>query len=65
MKVWIDQDLCTGDAQCADICPEVFAMEDRGHAYVAAVLQPEVGPELEAAVLEAAEDCPGECIFVE
>lgn len=33
MKVWIDQDLCTGDAQCVEICPEVFFMheDDRGY----------------------------------
>ena len=23
-KVWIDQDLCTGDGLCAEICPGVF-----------------------------------------
>ena len=22
MKVWIDQDLCTGDGLCEEICPE-------------------------------------------
>ena len=41
MKVWIDQDLCTGDgvANFAD------SMLD--------------------AVVESAEECPGECIFIE
>ena len=34
MKVWIDQDLCTGDGLCAEICPEVFIMRDDGLAYV-------------------------------
>ena len=34
MKVWIDQDLCTGDGLCAEICPEVFVMRDDGLAYV-------------------------------
>lgn len=33
-KVWIDQDLCTGDALCAEICPEIFFMHDDGLAYV-------------------------------
>ncbi len=65
MRVWIDQDLCTGDAQCADICPEVFVMYEDGGRYLAAITHPEVDPALESAVLEAVEDCPGECIFVE
>ena len=24
MRVWIDQDLCTGDGLCLDHCPDVF-----------------------------------------
>lgn len=34
MKVWIDQDLCTGDGLCAEICPDIFFMHDDGLAYV-------------------------------
>ena len=34
IKVWIDQDLCTGDGLCEEICPSVFAMHDDGLAYV-------------------------------
>lgn len=34
MRVWIDQDLCTGDGLCTEICPELFAMADDGLAYV-------------------------------
>lgn len=34
MKVWIDQDLCTGDGICAEICPDVFMMHSDGLAYV-------------------------------
>lgn len=33
-KVWIDQDLCTGDGLCAEICPSIFEMHDDGLAYV-------------------------------
>ena len=33
MKVWIDQDLCTGDGICAEICPPIFEMHDDGLAY--------------------------------
>ena len=34
MKVWIDQDLCTGDGLCEEIAPEVFTLLDDGLAYV-------------------------------
>jgi len=34
MKVWIDQDLCTGDGLCEEIAPDVFIMLDDGLAYV-------------------------------
>jgi len=79
MKVWIDQDLCTGDGLCAEICPEVFVMKNDGLAYVqegdkifsaldnnpqGAEGQAEVPKSLEDAVVESAEECPGECIFV-
>ncbi|HEX5266188.1 MAG TPA: ferredoxin [Acidimicrobiales bacterium] len=76
MKVWIDQDLCTGDGLCEEICPQVFALSDDGLAYVkddGRVLDNPGGAEglalvptdLEDAVREAAEECPGECIFIE
>lgn len=71
MKVWIDQNYCTGDGLCADLCPEVFEMGDDGLAHVigegtaAADGQPgtAVGDGLEEAVLEAQAQCVGECIF--
>ena len=34
MKVWIDQDLCTGDGLCEEICPDVFVGLDDGLYYV-------------------------------
>ena len=76
MKVWIDQDLCTGDGLCEEIAPDVFAMLDDGLAYVkdgdkilsepggAAGLAP-VPAGQEEATIESAEECPGECIFIE
>ena len=76
MKVWIDQDLCTGDGLCEEICPQVFTLLDDGLAYVKeagrALSDPggsegvaQVPDGLEEAVREAAEECPGECIFIE
>ncbi|HEV3131865.1 MAG: ferredoxin [Acidimicrobiales bacterium] len=76
MKVWIDQDLCTGDGLCEEIAPAVFTLLDDGLAYVkdGADVKNEPGgsagmaavpDDLEDAVVEAAEECPGECIFIE
>lgn len=76
MKVWIDQDLCTGDGLCEEICPAVFTLLDDGLAYVregdrvmdspgGAEGTAEVPDNLKDAVQEAAEECPGECIFIE
>ena len=81
-KVWIDQDLCTGDGLCAEICPDIFFMHDDGLAYVKEVSdktglvagEPKlkmghgmanVPEDLLDAVIESAEECPGECIFIE
>jgi ferredoxin len=76
MKVWIDQDLCTGDGLCEEIAPDVFTLLDDGLAYVkegSKVFSDPGGAEGLAgftdnmldAVVEAAEECPGECIFIE
>ena len=76
MKVWIVQDLCTGDWLCEEIAPAVFTLLDDGLAYVkegtdvkndpgGADVLAQVPEELEEAVTEAAEECPGECIFIE
>jgi ferredoxin len=76
LEVWIDQDLCTGDGLCEEIAPDVFTLLDDGLAYVkegAKVYENPGGAEglanvpggMEEAVIESAEECPGECIFIE
>jgi ferredoxin len=73
MKVWIDQDLCTGDGICEQICPSVFIGQPDGLFYVKDLdgnikLNGEMVdiPEgLLDAVEESATECPGECIFIE
>jgi ferredoxin len=76
LRVWIDQDLCTGDGLCEDHCPEVFVLLEDGIAYVrqdgttlndpggsgSLALVPSA---LEQSVIVSAEVCPGECIFIE
>jgi ferredoxin len=83
MKVWIEQDQCTGDGLCAEICPPVFDLFEDGLAYVKGIGQTalcgedgepvnkgakglvDVSPELEEAVQEAKDECPGECIYIQ
>ena len=80
MKVWIDQDLCTGDGLCAEIAPDVFVMLEDGIAYVqengkifakrkgnpqGAEGMAEIPEGKLDDVIESAEECPGECIFIE
>ena len=80
MKVWIDQDLCTGDGLCEEIAPDVFTLLDDGLAYVVegdkifaeAKGNPQGADGLAefpdsqlAAVVESAAECPGECIYLE
>ena len=78
MKVWIDQDLCTGDGLCTDHCPELFVLLDDGISYVRDATTGVVGndpggricivavpPRIESRAIDAAVACPGECTFLE
>ena len=89
LMVWIDQDLCTGDGICSEICPDVFAARDDGlwvvkeessHFDKTIVFDGAEGdghgPDMARGVaripdsligdaIEAAEECPGECIMIE
>jgi ferredoxin len=76
LRVWIDQDLCTGDGLCTDHAPAVFTLLEDGIAYVkesgralndpgGAAALARVPRSLERDVVAAADDCPGECIFIE
>ncbi len=76
MRVWIDQDLCTGDGLCVDHCHDVFTLLEDGIAYVmedGEVLNDpgssgslaHVPARHHDAVVQAAVVCPGECIFIE
>ena len=72
MKVWIDQDACIGNGICAELAGEVFIFDgdlahlrdgDRVLTGRDATLTVRAG--LEDAVLEAAEECPAGCIYLE
>jgi ferredoxin len=74
MRVWIDQDCCTGAGLCVDHCPELFIVLDDGIGYVHdghTIIAGEdrvslpVPHRYEQAAIDAVERCPGECIYVE
>ena len=76
IQVWIDQDLCTGDGICTDHAPEVFTLLEDGIAYClegdkvfndpgGSAELATVPVHMEAGVIAAAAECPGECIFIE
>jgi ferredoxin len=60
-RVYIDEDECIGCGSCADICPEVFKLDEETEK--SKVIKPEGGPEdlIEKAMVE----CPMSCIFWE
>jgi len=61
MKATVNKDLCLGCGICADMCPEVFQMED--DKAVAKV--DKVPPAAESACRDAAEQCPVEAIQID
>ena len=74
MRVWIDQDCCTGAGLCVDHCPELFVVLEDGIGYVhlGGVVLGEgmessvaVPKRYEKAAVDAAERCPGECVYLE
>jgi ferredoxin len=74
MRVWIDQDCCTGAGLCVDHCPELFIVLEDGIGYVhegrdvitdSEQASVQVPRRYEQAAIDAVERCPGECIFVE
>ena len=74
LQVRVDQDLCTGDGLCVQLAPTVFEFDVDGLAYVKDAdgeLLPgkdsvvAVPARCIADVIESAEGCPGDCIFVE
>jgi ferredoxin len=73
LRVWVDQQLCTGDGLCVQYAPEVFEFDVDGLAYVKdgggeLQLSPgaraDVPAHLRLDVIDAAKECPGDCIHV-
>jgi ferredoxin len=73
LRVWIDQELCTGDGLCVQYAPEVFEFDVDGLAYVkdsdgellaAPGALADVPEKLRLDVIASAKECPGDCIHV-
>lgn len=73
LLVMVDQSLCTGDGLCVQYAPEVFEFDVDGLAYVkdesgemqlAEGSRVNVPGHLRLEVIDAAKECPGECIHV-
>ncbi|GAB1641112.1 ferredoxin [Krasilnikovia sp. MM14-A1259] len=73
LQVWVDQDLCTGDGLCVQYAPEVFEFDIDGLAYVkdgsgellqSPGVRTDVPAGLRLEVIDAAKECPGDCIHV-
>ena len=73
LEVRVDQDLCTGDGLRVQYAPEVFEFDVDGLAYVKdgdGELRLDAGARvgvpagLRLHVIDAAKECPGECIHV-
>ncbi len=62
MRVVVDRQLCRGYANCVDVGPEVFALDEDDLAYV---LQADVDPGLADVVNRAARLCPMGAITIE
>lgn len=74
LRVRVDQDLCTGDGLCVQYAPEVFEFDVDGLAYVKdesgdLLMSPgatvEIPAHLRLEVIDAAKECPGECIHIQ
>jgi ferredoxin len=59
MKVSVDPERCQGHARCWEICPDVFSLDEEGHADV---VDAEVPLALEDDVRRAVRNCPERAI---
>jgi ferredoxin len=61
LYVKVDASKCCGYTTCADVCPELYKLDEQGFAYVESSIVP-LG--LEAKAREGAAVCPEKAIYV-
>ena len=61
MKIFVDPERCQGHARCYAVAPELFGLDDLGHAFPAAE---GVHPDLVDKAIEAAANCPERAILI-
>ena len=62
MKAYVDPELCISCGLCAEMCPDVFKMQEDN---MAKAIEGPVPSELEASCREAASACPVDAIRVD
>ena len=61
-RVVIDKQACCGYGVCAEICPDVYKLDENGIVYV---VDPVVPEELEELAREGADACPQAALALE
>ena len=62
MKITVDFYLCSSNAVCMSIVPEIFEVRDDGYLYI---LNEQPGAEFDERVREAVVGCPNGAISIE
>lgn len=62
VRIHVDYDLCTSNAVCMGIAPEIFEVRDDGFMYV---LNENPGPEFDERLQHAVDGCPNGAISIE
>jgi ferredoxin len=62
LKVTADRSKCCGYGLCAQMCPQLYTLDDAGLVVLTADFVP---PELEEEAREGASACPAEVIVIE
>jgi ferredoxin len=62
VKVSVNFDLCSSNAVCMGIAPEIFEVRDDGFLYI---LNENPGPEFDEKLREAVASCPNSAISLE
>lgn len=62
MKITIDQNKCQGHGRCYAIAPDLFDLDEFGHAFIS---QKEFAEESREVAILAAQNCPENAILVD